>query len=534
MIHEEKATELHCINGALLRPAMALARDGYMLRSAPTVPSVGLGDVRTNVLLSSPRGNGWVSLPGRPRARSAAQRIPRASYPDLSWDQVAASVLAGIACATAVSESKGRRPSDRSHDLDEPSWREFRARLVQKEQAAGGKDMSDAEDAGWLHSTTLIEKGSVLISRAGDNFTLDQQYFLHAVILILKRDEGGDVGVILNRPSQCTVDDLGGSKLNAFQEAELQLRKLLAGFGGLAVEEHPWQVCYGGPMHSARDVERDQPTLLCLHRCDQEGEGMDKGDEIIPGIRWVPFSRAREMVAAGIARQEEFLVLSGYCGWSRGQLQEELEAGRSWLLAAADQQALFGGRFQANTPDLGMRQWERLHEQLFDLASSVDRFDDQTARAALERWMTDLKPEQLLGSQQANLFYLLRVLACRSTTRTAVVLFFSVAMVPRLNPSLKVSSPLLRSQHITAGRLLRGSASSWILGGPPELRPAKPKSRGQPPAQYLHKAVLLVLADVTPDSPSAAMLKFKVSSTFLLVLSGCVVCFCVLSFSLPS
>ena len=427
MSHEEKAAELHCINGALLWPAMALARDGLMLRSAPAVPSVGPGDVRTNVLLSSPRGNGWVSLPGRPRARSAAQRIPRASYPDLSWDQVAASVLAGIACATAVSESKGRRPSDRSRDLDEPSWREFRARLVQKEQAAGGKDMSDAEDAGWLHSTTLIEKGSVLISRAGDNFTLDQQYFLHAVILILKRDEGGDVGVILNRPSQCTVDDLGGSKLNAFQEAELQLRKLLASFGGLAVEEHPWQVSYGGPMHSARDVERDQPTLLCLHRCDQEGEGMDKGDEIIPGIRWVPFSRAREMVAAGIARQEEFLVLSGYCGWSRGQLQEELEAGHSWLLAAADQQALFGGRFQASTPDLGMRQWERLHEQLFDLASSVDRFDDQTARAALERWMTDLKPEQLLGSQQANLFYLLRVLVCRSTTRTAVVLFFSVA-----------------------------------------------------------------------------------------------------------
>ena len=453
---------------------MALARDAFMARSVPD-PSLGLADARTSS--RQVRQALWKS-----RTRRGSERVQRATYPDLSWGQVAASVLAGIACATAVSESKGKRPSDRDRGLEEPSWREFRARLVQQEKGVH-EELPD-EDVGWMHSAQLIEKGSVLISRSGDHFTLDQQYFLHSVILILKRDEGGDVGVILNRPSECSVEDLGVPKLNAFEKAEFQLRKLLSGRGLLgSVEEQPWKVSYGGPMHSARDAEQEQPTLLCLYRCDREGS--DAGEEIIRGLHWLPFSRAREMVATGAARQEDFLVLSGYCGWRPGQLQEELDSGRSWLLAAADRQAVFGGRpLRSSTSDLGISQWERLHEKLFDLASSVEGHDAKTAEAALKRWMMDLKKEQM-------------------------------------NPALKGNSPTLRSLHptITAGRLLRGSASAWTLGGPAGLRPAKPSSASQPPAQYLHKAVLLALADVTPDQPSVALPCLK-SVRFSSVLPG--------------
>lgn len=411
---------------------------------------------------------------------SRGVRTARASYPelscDLSWGQVAASVLAGIACATAVSESKGpkglKRPSTEDRETFGPSWREFRARLVQKERSEssgkGGRQSSEATGAtGWMHSTTLIEKGSVLISRTGDQFTLDQQYFLNAVVLILKRDEGGDVGVILNRPSDWTAEDLGVPKPNALKEADLQFRKLLATLGGNVVEEQPWKVSYGGPMHSARDAEQEQPTLLCLYRCDSNREGA--GEEIIPGLRWLPFSRAREMVATGAARKEDFLLLSGYCGWRRGQLQQELNVGRSWLLAAADHQALFpGGSLQASCLDLGMSRWERLHERLFDFAS-IEGHDGETATAALKRWMTDLRPALL-------------------------------------NPSLPVDvQPQTIHRNLSAGRLLRGSSSHWILGGPIDQRPAKAAGT-QPPAQYLHKAVLLVLADVTPDEPSVVVL----------------------------
>ncbi|CAE7239097.1 unnamed protein product [Symbiodinium sp. CCMP2592] len=433
-----------------------------------------LADVRTHAIRPS-RG---VRMSKAKESRGV--RTARASYPelscDLSWGQVAASVLAGIACATAVSESKGskglKRPSTEDRETFGPSWREFRARLVQKERSEssgkGGRQPGEATGAtGWMHSTTLIEKGSVLISRTGDQFTLDQQYFLNAVVLILKRDEGGDVGVILNRPSDWTAEDLGVPKPNALKEADLQFRKLLATLGGNVVEEQPWKVSYGGPMHSARDAEQEQPTLLCLYRCDSDREGA--GEEIIPGLRWLPFSRAREMVATGAARQEDFLLLSGYCGWRRGQLQQELNVGRSWLLAAADHQALFpGGCLQASCLDLGMSRWEHLHERLFDFAS-IDGHDGKTATAALKRWMTDLRPALL-------------------------------------NPSLPVDvQPQTLHRNLSAGRLLRGSSSHWILGGPIDQRPAKAAGT-QPPAQYLHKAVLLVLADVTPDEPSVVVL----------------------------
>ena len=250
--------------------AMAFARDVFPWRG-PHAP-VRLADARSAIPM--PMARGWMPLSGRRPSRHFAP-TQRASYDDLSWGQVAASVLAGIACA-AVSESKVRHPSE----SQDSSWREFRARLVQKEQAESGKDMLQSEDAGWLHSTTLIEKGSVLISRSGDQFTLDQQYFLHSIILILKRDQGGDVGVILNRPSEWSVEDLGVQRPNALKEAELQLRKLLASLanlGGPRVEEQPWKVSYGGPLHSARDAERGQPTLLCLYRCDGDS---DQGEEV--------------------------------------------------------------------------------------------------------------------------------------------------------------------------------------------------------------------------------------------------------------
>ncbi|CAE7884582.1 unnamed protein product [Symbiodinium microadriaticum] len=443
--------------------AMAFASDVFVWR--PVSMPGQLADVRTHAIRPS-RGV-------RMSKGSRGVRTARASYPelscDLSWGEVAASVLAGIACATAVSEAKGlkRPPNDR--ETFTPSWREFRARLVQKERSeSSGKDAQrkPSESTGWMHSTTLIEKGSVLISRTGDQFTLDQQYFLNAVVLILKRDEGGDVGVILNRPSDWTAEDLGVPKPNALKEADLQLRKLLATLGGNVVEEQPWKVSFGGPMHSARDAEQEQPTLLCLYLCDSHREGA--GEEIIPGLHWLPFSRAREMVATGAARQEDFLLLSGYCGWRRGQLQQELNVGRSWLLAAVDHQALFPGRsLQASCLDLGMSRWERLHERLFDFASMDG--DGKTAAAALKRWMTDLRPALL-------------------------------------NPSLPVSHLQPQTlRNLTAGRLLRGSSSHWILGGPIDQRPAKAAGT-QPPAQYLHKAVLLVLADVTPNEPSVVVL----------------------------
>eukprot|EP00435_Cladocopium_sp_Y103_P053503 s269_g17.t1 len=249
-------------------------------------------------------------------------RCVRRSYPEISWSQVAASaVLVGFAYARASFARQDEKKDD---------WREFRARLVEQEKGVT-KAGSTAEDT-WLHGAKLLEKGSVLISHPGDHYSLDQQYFHKAVILIIKSDAGGDVGVILNRPTSWGIEDFGEPS-STFEAVELHLRRLL----GLTIEERPWKVSYGGPM-CFEPGPRGDATLMCLHRSDRRDGRLKEGEEILNGLVLLPYNYARELVAMGQAQQEDFHLLSGYCGWAPGQLQEEVRNG-GWQLLCAGSKA---------------------------------------------------------------------------------------------------------------------------------------------------------------------------------------------------
>jgi len=92
-------------------------------------------------------------------------------------------------------------------------WRSFRARLIARSEAdqlleRKGEAIGTEEDGatkpqgdgkGWLHTTPLIEKGSVLLSVPGASF-IHCPHFHKAVVLIIEHhEEFGSMGFILNR-----------------------------------------------------------------------------------------------------------------------------------------------------------------------------------------------------------------------------------------------------------------------------------------------------------------------------------------------
>jgi len=53
-------------------------------------------------------------------------------------------------------------------------------------------------------------------------------------------------------------------------------------------------------------------------------------------IQYTSFQSSTMLVNEGMASADDFVVFSGYCGWTEGQLKRELTDGRSWMTMAVD------------------------------------------------------------------------------------------------------------------------------------------------------------------------------------------------------
>jgi putative transcriptional regulator len=138
--------------------------------------------------------------------------------------------------------------------------------------------------------------------------------FERTVVLLVAHEEGGALGVVLNRAT------------------EVPVAEVLEGWGGLAGE--PAVVFEGGPV---------QPeAAICLART-RTGVGRLAGFNQVSGaVGTVDLSgdpdKLRESVVA-------VRVFAGYAGWAPGQLEREIEGG-SWFVF----DALPGDAF-VNRPD---------------------------------------------------------------------------------------------------------------------------------------------------------------------------------------
>ena len=146
--------------------------------------------------------------------------------------------------------------------------------------------------------------------------------FAKAVILLVEHGSQGSLGIVLNRPTNQSVDTALDLKENPL---------------GMDIP-----VFWGGPV---------QPTaLLVLLRAARPGP---RTRTIVAGVQ---ITRDLEEVRSVLAERDWRLrvrVFSGYAGWDKGQLAAELRRG-SWVVDRADAATVF-------SPEPS-RLWEKVHE----------------------------------------------------------------------------------------------------------------------------------------------------------------------------
>ncbi len=127
---------------------------------------------------------------------------------------------------------------------------------------------------------------------------LGDAHFSRTVVYLLEHDEGGTVGVVLNRPSHTPV----GQVLPDWHDA----------VSGPAV------VFGGGPV---------QPDgALCLGQLTAGSSGIR---EVVDGVSTVDLDGDVAVIAPNARRLR---VFAGHAGWSGGQLDQEIAEGAWWVV----------------------------------------------------------------------------------------------------------------------------------------------------------------------------------------------------------
>lgn len=134
---------------------------------------------------------------------------------------------------------------------------------------------------------------------------LSDPNFYKGVVLMIKHDEDGAMGLILNRPTDNTVADMW----RLVVERDIDCRQ---------------PVFFGGPV---------QGPPLALHRLKSAAEA-----EVLPGIFFTADQDKLEELTQQSAKPYRFFL--GYAGWAAGQLEDELSSG-GWLTIKAKKSLVF-------------------------------------------------------------------------------------------------------------------------------------------------------------------------------------------------
>lgn len=140
-------------------------------------------------------------------------------------------------------------------------------------------------------------RGKLLIS----SVRLGDPNFARTVVLMLAHDEGGALGVVLNRPIEASVEVPTARKPEIFQGGPCEVRRV---------------------------------TLAVF----DEAAGAGKGVGVAPGLRWS--SEAEEIDGLLQSSLGEARFFLGYSGWSAGQLEGEIEE-EAWLVLPARPEHVF-------------------------------------------------------------------------------------------------------------------------------------------------------------------------------------------------
>jgi len=378
----------------------------------------------------------------------------------------------------------------RAVPLGAEDWRDFRARLVSQQKGAGFEG-----DKGWAYQTDLLEQGSLLLSVPGDYWSIRRQYFCKVVMLVISHTEQFTAALVLNRPTALTLRDVNieeGSGMFTEQatDAAATIQESILKLVGLAPEDDEWRVWFGGDCEGI-EVTDGTSKLFCLHTLERLA-----GDSqcIIKGVFMIDFTLARQLVRQGLASKDDFMVVVGYTGWGRGQLQGELDRGGAWILGAADEGLLLGSEQGVERRPLCSRLLE---------ACSSGRPGDEGLPDGVRHWsrlFKALRPSESEGLDAEEEAH------NDEMVRRWVDLYLDPSKVSTQNKEEAGAAPGA-AQVLPKGTLLRGSATEWVLGRPPGTWPTRAAPDAwQLPGQYLHKGVLLLLAECGPGQGARLVL----------------------------
>jgi len=165
----------------------------------------------------------------------------------------------------------------------------------------------------WAFPTSQVEQGCVLLSRPNFVAQESQPHLVRSVVLVVRRDAGGILGLALNKPTVLEMARLSAESPTAPWSPQL--------------DECP--VFCGG----------DQGRELTLLHGNKELGGTELVDGVFLARCDREFARAADFVRWGKMRPEDCRWLLGSCHWSRDELRHELALGM-WQPAHCDNRYL--------------------------------------------------------------------------------------------------------------------------------------------------------------------------------------------------
>ncbi|MBQ5940312.1 MULTISPECIES: YqgE/AlgH family protein [unclassified Massilia] len=145
--------------------------------------------------------------------------------------------------------------------------------------------------------------------------SIQDPIFGGTVVYVCEHNEKGVLGVVINKPTDMTMDVL-------FDRIDLKLAEGLRS----SVTEEP--IMFGGPVQDDRGFVLHSPG-------GRYSSSLNVTDE----VAFTTSIDVLEAVASG-AGPKRMLVSIGYAGWSPGQLEEEISR-NGWLTVGADARVLF-------------------------------------------------------------------------------------------------------------------------------------------------------------------------------------------------
>ena len=146
-----------------------------------------------------------------------------------------------------------------------------------------------------------VRAGTLLLA----NVDLLEPTFRRSVIYVVEHNDGGTLGVVLNRPSETAVYNV------------------LPQWADLAAK--PKSMFIGGP------VKRDAALCLGILRVGVDPDGMTGLRHVSGRIVMVDLDADPEVITASV---EGVRVFAGYSGWTIGQLEGEIERD-DWIVLSA-------------------------------------------------------------------------------------------------------------------------------------------------------------------------------------------------------